>query len=97
MVPYEPYYKVSASLLPWVGKSLPPDATLNVELFPGSEQTAIPAIEAAGGKVLSQEQSQNGLIVNVQPPADWTALPALPIAHIVEPSHRRVPANDLSR
>ena len=97
VVPYEPYYKVSASLLPWVGKSLPPDATLNVELFPGSEQTAIPAIEAAGGKVLSQEQSQNGLIVNVQPPADWTALPALPIAHIVEPSHRRVPANDLSR
>ena len=97
VIPYEPYYKVSASLLSWVGKSLPADATLNVELFPGTEQTAIPAIEATGGKVLSQNASQNGWIVNVQPPADWTAVPALPGVHIVEPSYRRVPANDLSR
>jgi subtilisin-like proprotein convertase family protein len=97
VIPYEPYYKVSASLLPWVGKSLPADATLNVELFPGSEKTAIPAIEAAGGTVLSQAASQNGLILNVQPPADWTAIAGLPFAHIVEPSHQRVPANDLSR
>ena len=97
VIPYEPYYKVSASLLPWIGKSLPPDATLNVELFPGADKTAIPAIEAAGGNVLSQSESQNGLIVNVQPPPDWTVLPALPGAHFVEPSHRRVTANDLSR
>ena len=97
VIPYEPYYKVSASLMPWIGKSLPPAATLNVELFPGNEQPAIQEIEAAGGKVLSQEESQNGWIVNVQPPADWTAVPALPGVHIVEPSYRRVPANDLSR
>ncbi len=97
VVPYEPYYKVSASLLPWVGKLLPADATLNVELFPGKEQPAIQAIAAVGGTVLSQDESQNGWIVNVQPPADWTAVPALPGVHIVEPSHRRVPANDLSR
>ena len=97
VIPYEPYYKVSASLLPWIGKSLPPDATLNVELFPGADKTAIPAIEAAGGTVLSQSESQNGLIVNVQPPPDWTILPALPGTHFVEPSHRRVAANDLSR
>src|SRR5208282_4162557 len=78
VIPFEPYYKVSASLLPWVGKTLPADATLNVELFPGTEQAAIPIIEATGGKVLSQEASPNGWIVNVQPPADWTAVPALP-------------------
>ena len=86
VIPYEPYYKVSASLMPWIGKSLPAAATLNVELFPGDEQPAIQQIEAAGGKVLSQEESQNGWIVNVQPPADWTAVPALPGVHIVEPS-----------
>ena len=97
VIPYEPYYKVSASLMPWIGKSLPAAATLNVELFPGNEQPAIQQIEAAGGKVLSQEESQNGWIVNVQPPADWTAVPALPGVHIVEPSYKRAPANDLSR
>ena len=97
VIPYEPYYKVSASLMPWIGKSLPAAATLNVELFPGNEQPAIQGIEAAGGKVLSQEESQNGWIVNVQPPADWTAVPALPGVHIVEPSYKRAPANDLSR
>ena len=97
VLPYEPYYKVSPSLLPWVGKALPDGATLNVELFPGKEKATIQAIDAAGGQVVSQAQSQNGLIVTVVPPSDWTVVPGLAGTHIVEPSYRRTPANDLSR
>ena len=35
--------------------------------------------------------------MRVQPPANWTALAALPGVQIVEPFHPRVHANDLSR
>ena len=48
-------------------------------------------------KCCRRKNRQNGWIVNVQPPADWTVVPALPGVHIVEPSYRRAAANDLSR
>ena len=97
VVPYEPYFKVASSLLPWMDPPLPAGATLNVEVFPGTEQDFITAVPASGGKVLSQTPSQIGTIFNVLPPADWTAVADLPYPHIVEPSARRVPANDLAR
>jgi len=93
VVPYEPYYKVQSSLMPWVGQSLPPGATLNLGLFPGTESQADRQIQNAGGQILSQ----TGDIVRVKPGSDWTALAQLPAVHIVEPYHERVHANDISR
>ena len=46
---------------------------------------------------MSQDESPFGPVVRVLPPANWTALAALPGVQIVEPFHPRVHANDLSR
>ena len=65
VIPYEPYYKVQSSLMPWLGKALPDGATLTLGLFPGGESQAIQQINNAGGQIISQD----GEIVHVVPPA----------------------------
>ena len=98
VMPYEPYYKIQSSLLgaavsrnPLVG------APLNLGLFADNAAQTIQQIEQLGGRILSRDMSPFGPVVRVQPPADWTALAALPGVLIVEPYHPRVHANDLSR
>src|ERR1019366_7089641 len=65
VIRYEPYYKVSASLMQWIGKELPAGAPLNVEMFPGKETDTLAEIQKLGGTILSQD----GDIVRIQPPA----------------------------
>ena len=99
VIPYEPYYKIQSSLLNLaVGqKPLPDGAVLNLGLFAASAPQTIAEIEQLGGRVLARDASPFGPVVRVQPPADWTALAALPGVQIVEAFHPRVHANDLSR
>jgi subtilisin-like proprotein convertase family protein len=98
VIPYEPYYKVQAPLLPMAEKSLPPEVQLNLGLFADDAADTLQQIQKLGGIVLSEENSAAGYpIVKVEPPANWTAIAALPGVHIVEPYYHRSLANDLAR
>ncbi|MDD5139466.1 MAG: S8 family serine peptidase [Verrucomicrobiales bacterium] len=99
VLPYEPYYKISASLLGLAvdQKSLPGDAALTLGLFADNAQQTIDIIEKLGGTVLATDRSPFGPIVRVLPPKNWTALAVLAGVQIVEPSRQRITANDLSR
>jgi subtilisin-like proprotein convertase family protein len=99
VIPYEPYYKISSSLLGAAvdEKSLPDDAVLTLGLFEDNASQTIDQIEKLGGKVVGTDSSPFGPIVRVQPAADWTALAVLPGVQIVEMSHQRAVANDLAR
>ena len=96
VLPYEPYYKVQASLMQWLDQPLPANAVFNLGMFPGSGPQTVQQIQNAGWIVLSQSRD----IVRVSPAAgaaNWTALAQLPGVHIVEPFYKREIANDLSR
>jgi alpha-tubulin suppressor-like RCC1 family protein/subtilisin-like proprotein convertase family protein len=99
VLPYEPEYKLSSSLLaPAVEqKSLPPDAVLNLGLFADNAAATIAQIEKIAGPILATDSSPFGPIVRVAPPKNWTALATLPGVQIVELFHSRKPANDLAR
>jgi subtilisin-like proprotein convertase family protein/sugar lactone lactonase YvrE len=97
VLPYEPYYKVQSPLLAFDQKPLPPGAVLNLGLFADNAAATIQQIEKLGATIVSQDSSPFGPIVRVQPPENWTALAQLPGVQVVEPSHTRIIANDLSR
>src|ERR1017187_3572667 len=123
VLPYEPYYKISASIPVTVGPRtasstskethqpagpslltlalkqapLPVGTYLTLGLFGDNAAATVAQIEKLGGRILARDNSPFGPVVRVQPPADWTALAALPGVHIVEPFHPRIHANDLSR
>ncbi|MGH7980661.1 MAG: S8 family serine peptidase, partial [Limisphaerales bacterium] len=98
VIPYEPYYKVQAPLLPMADESLPPQEQLNLGLFDDDAADTLQQIQKLGGIILSEEKSAAGYpIVKVEPPANWTAIAQLPGVHIVEPSYHRKLANDLAR
>ena len=99
VIPWQPYYKIQSSLLnAAVGqKPLPVGAVLNLGLSAAGAPQTISEIEQLGGQVLARDASPFGPVVRVQPPANWTALAALPGVIIMEPFHPRIHANDLSR
>ncbi|HTY87248.1 MAG TPA: S8 family serine peptidase [Candidatus Acidoferrum sp.] len=99
VLPYEPYFKIQSALLPQaVGQmSLPDGAVLTLGLFDRDAPATMAEIRKLGAVVTDQDRSPFGPIVRVQPPADWTALAALPGVQRVELFHKRVHANDLSR
>jgi subtilisin-like proprotein convertase family protein len=103
VVPYEPYYKIQSPLLPQAVEQmqLPDNTILNLGLFADDAPATVQQIEKLGGQVVGQDQSPFGPIVRVQLPpllaANWTTLATLSGVQIVEPYHKRVPANDLSR
>jgi len=97
--PYEPYYKVSASLLGLAvnQKKLPDNSVLTLGLFPNTAAQTVDQIKQLGGTVVATDQSPFGPIVRVTPPQNWTALAVLPGVQIMELAHRRAVANDLAR
>ena len=99
VLPYEPYYKVQASLLGLAvqEKSLPIGQVLTLGLFADDAERTIAQIEKMGGVVLARDRSPFGPIVRVNPPHDWIALAQLPGVQRLEPTHRRKLANDLTR
>ena len=99
VLPYEPYYKINASLLgaAVTQKALPDGAALTLGLFADDAARTVAQIEKLGGTVLATDRSPFGPMVRVLPPSNWTALALLPGVQIVEPSRQRVSANDLAR
>jgi subtilisin-like proprotein convertase family protein len=78
-------------------KPLPAGTCLTLGLFSDNAAATIQQIEKLGGQVFAQDRSPFGPIVRVQPPQNWTALAQLPGVQRVEPYHKRLHANDLSR
>ena len=100
VLPYEPYYKVQASLLNLAVKQkpLPPETFLTLGLYDSTSAATLQQIEKLGGKIVGElDRSPFGPVVHVQPPQDWLALAQLAGVQRVEPAHRRVLANDLAR
>jgi alpha-tubulin suppressor-like RCC1 family protein/subtilisin-like proprotein convertase family protein len=99
VLPYEPYYKLQSSLLGLAagGQTLPPGTALNLGLFATDAPVTEQQIENLGAKIIGRDQSAFGPVLRVLAPADWTQLAQVPGVQILEPSHVRVPANDLSR
>ena len=99
VLPFEPYFKLQASLLGLAvaQKPLPPGQVLTLGLFDLSANQTLTQIENLGGVILASDRSPFGPIVRVRPPADWIALAQLPGVQRVEPATRRVVANDLAR
>jgi len=99
VLPYAPYYKVQASLLGLAvnQKPLPADTYLTLGLLTASAAATEAQIQQLGGQILGRDRSPFGPVLHVQPPANWLALAQLPGVQRVEPAHRRVTANDLSR
>ena len=99
VLPYEPYYKIQSSLLGIAvnQQALPPGTALNLGTFAADEAVAEQDIEKAGGKIIGHDRSPFGPTLQVVAPADWTKLVQSVGVQFVEPLHRRVRANDLSR
>ena len=99
VLPYDPYYKVQSSLLGLAvnQKPLPDNTYLTLGLFSGNAAATEAQIQKLGGEIVGADRSPFGPVLHVQPPANWIALAQLPGVQIVEPAHRRVSANDLSR
>jgi subtilisin-like proprotein convertase family protein len=99
VLPYDPYYKVQSSLLGLAvnQEPLPDNTYLTLGLFSGSAAATEAQIQKLGGEIVGTDRSPFGPVLHVQPPANWIALAQLPGVQIVEPAHRRVSANDLSR
>lgn len=99
VLPYEPYYKVQASLLDLAinQKPLPPGTYLTLGLFGTGADATIAQLEKLGVEILGRDRSPFGPIVRVRAPADWIALAKLAGVQILEPVYRRKLANDLSR
>ncbi len=99
VLPYEPYYKISSTLLgPAVEqKNLPGNPILTLGLFPDDATATEQQIVKLGGQVVATDRSPFGPIVRVVAPENWTALAALPGVQIVELAGRRTVANDLAR
>ena len=99
VLPWEPYYKVQSSLLGLAvqQKALPVGQILTLGLFNHNASATVAQIEQLGGTVVATDRSPFGPIVRISPPKDWTALLQLPGVQRMEPTHRRVLANDLTR
>jgi subtilisin-like proprotein convertase family protein len=99
VLPYEPYYKLSPSLLDLAvsnpAQTEPSGLFLNLLLFPdASDRSAIAAL----AQISSEEPSPFGPILHIQASAgSLSALARLSGVQAIEPAARRLPANDLSR
>lgn len=100
VLPYEPYYKLKASLLQLAVEEqpLPDQALLNVLVFPDAHQAALDGLQNLGANVLAETRSPFGPVLTIQPPnTALAAIAGLPAVQEVEPAHARRLANDLSR
>ncbi|HZT21808.1 MAG TPA: LamG-like jellyroll fold domain-containing protein [Verrucomicrobiae bacterium] len=100
VIPYEPYFKLEPALLGLAvqQKPLPPGTALEVGLFASDATATEQRLAALGAKFLGAPgQSPFGPVVRVLAPENWTALAQVPGVQLVEVSHQKISANDLSR
>ena len=100
VLPYEPYYKLARALLPLAveQQSLPLDQALNLTLFSGERENALPALRNLGAEPIAEEAVPSGLMITVRAhPDSLVALAQLPGVQRIELAHARTLLNDLSR
>ncbi|HWI58820.1 MAG TPA: S8 family serine peptidase, partial [Bacillota bacterium] len=100
VLPYEPYYKLKASLLQLAveQKPLADSTALNLLLFADAREATLKSLEQLGAQVVSEERSPFGPVLKVQPPVKGlAALAGLSGVQVVERASARRLANDLSR
>jgi subtilisin-like proprotein convertase family protein len=98
VLPWEPYYKLDATLLPAAVEqdSLPAD--LRVTTFPGQLEAAMAALTKLGATVVGQDQGPFGPSIIVQAaPGTLAAVAQLPLAQEIEAYTPRRALNDLTR
>ncbi|MEY4917317.1 MAG: hypothetical protein RL616_1230, partial [Verrucomicrobiota bacterium] len=79
VLPYEPYYKVSSTLLGRAVKQQPlADGTfLTLGLYDRGAEATLAELKKLGAEILTQERSPFGQMVRVRPPTDWFAIAKL--------------------
>ena len=100
VLPYEPYYKLKASLLKLAvnQEPLPDHSALNLLLFADTQAATLAAVQNLGAEIVGQDQSPFGPVVRVLPPAaSLSSLAGLPGVQELELALPRAPANDFSR
>ncbi|MGA2177493.1 MAG: S8 family serine peptidase [Verrucomicrobiota bacterium] len=98
VLPYEPYYKLDATLLPSAVEQEPQTNALRVTTFPGQRDAAVAALTGLGASVIGEDRGPFGPILIVQAPPDTLAAVAqLPLAQEIEVYGPRHSANDLAR
>ena len=107
LLPYEPYYKIKASLLDAVLSPTSPSAVpkaqpalfaINVLLFADQAQLSLQQFRDSGLNIISVQDSPFGTAVRLDVPGallSWIA--RLPGVQEMERAHARVTASDLSR
>lgn len=96
VLPWEPYYKVKASLM---RAALAGDAVsaANIAVFPGALEQTKASLDKMQVGVVSESQSPFGPVLALQNVRDIAAVASLPGVQIIEPSYPRIRANDLTR
>ena len=100
VLPYEPYFKLKATLLKVAVEQtpLPPDTTLNVAVFADARDTSQEELRQLGAQILVEDRSPFGPVFQVKaPPGSLTAIVGLAGVKAVEQASARRLANDLSR
>ena len=100
VLPYEPYYKLRASLLPLAvnQQALPQEATLNLLLFADLMEETVSRVQDLQIAILGEDRSPFGPVLKVRPAsASLSGIAALPGVQAIELAGIRVLANDLSR
>jgi subtilisin family serine protease/subtilisin-like proprotein convertase family protein len=100
VLPYEPYYKLEPTLLALVLENQPlsSDAQLHVTLLPNGAAEGKPALEGLGARVIAEMRTPFGPMLTVAPQsASLAAIAQVKQVQGVEPVHRRVLANDITR
>jgi subtilisin-like proprotein convertase family protein len=99
VLPYEPVYKLKGELLSlgWEQKPVPEGLALQVLAFADARAEVTAELGRRGLVLVGEEASPFGVVLTVQPRADWVELALLPGVELLELGYPRIPANDLSR
>ena len=100
VLPFEPYYKLKAELLPAAVKqeAMPAGLGLNLVLFADAAEATKAELLKLGVEIVAEERTPFGPLVRVRPPAaNWFTLATLPGVQTVESWQPRRLANDVSR
>jgi subtilisin-like proprotein convertase family protein len=98
VLPYEPYYKLDATLLPSAVEQQPQTNALSVTTLPGQRDAALAALTQLGATLIGEDRSPFGptLVVSV-PAGSLVSVAQLPLAQEIEAYMPRRMMNDLTR
>ena len=97
LMPLEPYFKLSPSLLNFALTETPLPDGLRLVLTIPDAPTDLPALSALGAREVARERGPFGTLITVDAPKDsLVALAGLPSVHRVEPKRGVRLANDLT-